>query len=125
MRNIAFGLMAVVLLLVAFVAWGLPRSGQQPTVAVPSSQAPPSGGVHVPTADEAFLAALAGKVTTVRAEVAEEMGRRVCSAYAEGLTSDDLRTVLIGKGLTAVEANRIILAAAATYCPEFQTKAMG
>lgn len=124
MRNIAFGLLAAVLLMVAFVAWGLPRSGPSPRSTATPDVAP-SASVHVPTPDEAFLAALAGKVTTVRAEVAEEMGRRVCSAYAEGLTSDDLRTVLIGKGLTPVEANRVILAAAATYCPEFQTKAMG
>ena len=124
MRNIAFALLAGLLLLAAFVAWGLPRSGQGST-STASSAAAPSVSVHVPTPDEAFLAALAGKVTTVRAEVAEEMGRRVCSAYAEDLTSDDLRTVLIGKGLTPVEANRVILAAAATYCPEFQSKAMG
>ena len=124
MRNIAFGLIAAVLLLVAFVAWGLPRSGQE-TTGVVSTPATSSASVHVPTPDEAFLAALAGTVTTVRAEVAEEMGQRVCSAFAEGRTSDDLRTVLIGKGLTPVETNRVILAAAATYCPEFQTRVMG
>jgi hypothetical protein len=76
-------------------------------------------------ADEVFLNALAGRVTSVGSAVAEGMGHRVCSAFAESVTVAEIRSVIQEKGLRPSEASRIVLAAVTAYCPEYGEKSLG
>jgi hypothetical protein len=53
--------------------------------------------------DADFVGALGGRVTSVSNQVAEGMGQRSRSAFAEGSRAADIRQILVQKGLDEVE----------------------
>jgi hypothetical protein len=78
-----------------------------------------------PYYDEQFMAALGANVNSVSQPVALGMGHRVCTAFAEGSSSADIRRILVQKGLGEAEASRVVLAAVAIFCPDHKDKVMG
>ena len=63
-------------------------------------------------------------MTSVSTAVAEGMAHRVCSALDEGTSVEDVRKVLVQKGVTLAESSRITLAAVTMYCTENKDKVM-
>jgi hypothetical protein len=119
MRNLGFGLLGALLLVVTLFGLVV-LDGNAPPSSPPAS-AEPSG----PTIrDSDFLKALGGQVTSVSPAVAEGMARRVCSALDEGTPVDEVRKVLVQKGVTPAESSRITLAAVTMYCAENKDKVM-
>jgi hypothetical protein len=47
----------------------------------------------------------------------------VCTAFAEGASVDEIRTVLVQKGLPPSNASRVVLAAVSTFCPDYKYQA--
>jgi hypothetical protein len=128
MRDIGFGVLGAILLIVSLLGAAVvvnrgpstpPESGPSASASVAAS-ATVSPGPDIRDAD--FLAALGGQVTSVSPGVAEGMGRRVCSALDEGTPIDNVRRVLVQKGVTPAEASRITLAAVTMYCAENHDK---
>lgn len=125
MRDIGFGILGAILLVVSLVAVAFvvnngsngPAAAPSPSVAASASIAP---GPDQRDAD--YLTALGGQVTSVTPYAAQLMGHRVCSALDEGTPVPELRKVLRQKGLTDGEASRIILAAVTMYCAENHDK---
>jgi hypothetical protein len=68
--------------------------------------------------DREFARALGGRVQSVTLSVAEGMGQRACSAFAEGASAVNVRRVLMQKGVSDNEASLIVLASRVAYCPE-------
>jgi hypothetical protein len=77
------------------------------------------------SADQRFITAVGGTISGLSRDGIQSLGRRACGAFSEGSSAKDIRTILVGKGLTDAQANRVVLAAASTYCPEYGDKAMG
>jgi hypothetical protein len=76
-----------------------------------------------PYKDDQFLTALGDYVQVVTPAVALGMGHRVCTAFAEGASVDEIRTVLVQKGLPPSNASRVVLAAVSTFCPDYKYQA--
>jgi hypothetical protein len=77
------------------------------------------------SADEDYLTALGGSLPYTSRKIALTLGQRTCGAFLEGSSAADIRTVLVTKGLSPTQSNRVVLAAVATICPEYKAKAMG
>lgn len=73
-----------------------------------------------PYRDNQFLTALGDYTQVVTPAVALGMGHRVCTAFAEGASVDEIRQVLVQKGLPPSNASRVVLAAVSTFCPDYK-----
>jgi hypothetical protein len=89
-----------------------------------SSAVPTPTTTARPYYDHLFLLALGGDSHTVTPDAALGMGRRACSALAEGSSAADIRRVLGQKGLPAEEASRVVMAAVSTLCPDYRQRAL-
>ena len=123
MRDIGFGILAAILLVVSVLAIGVATNEGDPAPSSPSSpQAAPSAAAGPDQRNADFLAALGGQVTSVSPYAAQLMGERVCTALDDDTPIPEVRKVLMQKGLTEAEASRVILAAVTMYCDENHDK---
>jgi hypothetical protein len=125
MKNIGFGVLAALLLVVSMVFLGVATNGGPSGNGSAGPTTTPSTSVTAGGPDQRdadFLDALGGQVTSVSPYSAQLMGHRVCSALDEGASAADVRAILVQKGLTDAEASRVMLAAVAMYCNENHDK---
>lgn len=126
MRDIGFGILGAILLVVSLVVVAVIATNGPATPAAPTPSATAVALASMAPGpdqrDADFLTALGGQVTSVTPYNAQLMGHRVCTALDEGTPVPELRKVLRQKGLTDGEASRIILAAVTMYCAENHDK---
>jgi hypothetical protein len=70
--------------------------------------------------DTEYMTAVGGALAGQSKTAVIALGLRTCGAFSEGSTATDIRNILEQKGLDEAQASRVILAAAAIYCPEFK-----
>jgi len=115
-RSLAvLGILAVVM--VACVACGGTSATPADTATVSMSASATPSLTRVQR-DDRFITA-SGLVDSGSRDGLISLGERACGAFAEGSKADAIRAIFVGKGLTPTEANRVLLAAVAVYCPEF------
>jgi hypothetical protein len=110
----AFAFTVCIVGLILFGCWSFMSGAWDGT---PPSAPLAAQAVVQSAADRQFLATVNMGVPRWTPNTAIGIGQRVCGAFAEHFTRDQVTLVLTGKGIAAQDAEGLMQAAVAAYCP--------